>query len=92
VLPRFLSPGGGPVQGRRESGGGGEDDSAVGVGAITGSVGRGRRGKLRRRTAQGPPPPLPLQEAPPPPPPTHPIASPTSGRRAGPATVVFGHS
>lgn len=84
MLPRFFSPGGGPVRGRR--GGGGEDGSAVG--AITGSEGWPRRGQRRRGTAQGLPPP-PLHEAPPPPPlPTHPIASPTSGRRGGTATVV----
>jgi hypothetical protein len=87
VLPRFFSPGGGPVRGRRESGGG-EDGSAVG--AINGSEWRVRRGKIRRRTAQRPPPPPPFHEAPPPP--THPIASLTSGSRAGPATVVFGSS
>jgi len=82
-LPRFFSPGGGPVRGRR--GGGGEGGSAVG--AITGSEGRARRGERRRGTAQGSPPPPPLHEALPPPPPTHPIASPTSGRRGGTATV-----
>jgi hypothetical protein len=76
------------VRGRRESGGG-EDGSAVG--AINGSERRVRRGKIRRRTAQRPPPPPPLHEAPPPPT-THPIASLTSGSRAGPATVVFGSS
>lgn len=81
MLPRFFSPGGGPVRGRR-GGGGGEDGSAVG--AITDSEGRGQR---RRGTAQGPPPPPPLHEAPPPPPPTHPIASPTGGRLGRTATV-----